>query len=226
MFKAVLFDLDGTLLDTGLDLCASCNKTLEHFGFKSIENSLIMTKVTSGMREMLKLGTPKSMHDSELLNVTMRQFFADYYLDHIADYTAPFPSMQEVIEKLFLHDIKIAIITNKYENMALKVTKKFPFLDKVSFILGCDSCSKSKPDPEPLLIAMQRLSAHKNETLYIGDHLNDIMAANRAQCKSAVALWGYGLKECADVATWNATYKLKVPLDILDIVLKKDDEIK
>ena len=93
--------------------------------------------------------------------------------------------------------------------MAVKVLSKFTFSQKFELILGCDSLTHSKPHPEPILKACSLLDVSPNESLYVGDHLNDILAANAAQCDSVIALWGYGMKECPDINTWNAKFRAK-----------------
>ncbi len=205
-FDAVLFDLDGTLLDTAPDLIASCNHTLEMFNLPPVEKELLMTKVTAGMREMLKLGIEPQKQALYDIDGKMRTTFANYYTEHINDYTRAFDGIEDLIGSLRDNSIKSAVVTNKYEHMALRLMSKFDFATDFELILGCDSTSHSKPHPEPLLKAMESIGVSPDKTLYVGDHLNDIKAARAAGCKSCVALWGYGPNECADPATWNSDY--------------------
>lgn len=208
-YKAVLFDLDGTLLDTALDIMNACNHTLVKYGYKAVDEKILRTKVTAGMREMLKLGVPKELHESSGIETYMRDEFASFYKAHICDCTRAFDGIEKLIDELSENHIKTAVITNKYYDMATKVLDKFSFSQSFSLILGCDSLTHSKPHPEPLLKAMQILNTAPSDTLYVGDHLNDIKAANAACCDSAAVLWGYGTGECIDVNLWNATYCVK-----------------
>lgn len=217
--KAVLFDLDGTLLDTAPDLISACNHTLEHFGFKAVDESIIRTKVTAGMREMMKLGVPPEQWQSADIEGKMRAFFAQYYLDHICDYTEPFEGMLELLDDMHNKGIMLAVITNKYENMALKLLGKFSFSKNLQVILGCDSVINAKPHPEPILKTLERLKVAPYEALYVGDHLNDIKSANQAKTYSAAALWGYGDKECGDPSTWHAKYLLKDVSQLRELTL-------
>ena len=89
-YKAVLFDLDGTLLDTARDIMQACNYTLEKFGFSKLDESILRTKITAGMREMMKLSVPKDKWDSAGVETVMRDCFANYYTEHINDRTVPF----------------------------------------------------------------------------------------------------------------------------------------
>lgn len=217
--KAVIFDLDGTLLDTAADLVASNNATLQHFGFQPITEDLARTKVTSGMREMLKLGVPQDQWESAGVETTMRDYFYHYYLDHICDYTQPFQGMLKLLDDLKQANIKIAVVTNKYEDMTHKLLKKFPFYNDISLILGCDSLSHSKPHPEPILKTLDVFELAPFEAIYVGDHLNDIKAANQAKTHSAIALWGYGTKECGNPQTWHANFMLEDVAQLHKLVL-------
>ena len=181
-YQAVLFDLDGTLLDTAMDIMGACNHTLEKYGYKAVSEALLRTKVTAGMREMLKLGVPKDKWESSGIETFMREEFSNYYSEHIADKTIPFEGIEELVTALENNGIKTGVITNKY-------------------------LTHSKPHPEPILKALEMLKVNAQETIYIGDHLNDITAANAAHVDSAIAMWGYGMNECKDVNLWGATYK-------------------
>ena len=190
-YKAILFDLDGTLLDTAPDLIVACNYTLDRFGYRKLDEKIIRTKVTAGMREMMKLGVPEKEWDSA----------------HICDRTTEFPGIGELIQTLHKSGIKTAVITNKYYAMAKKVLSKFEFSKNFELILGCDSLTHSKPHPEPILKALEILEIKSEDALYVGDHLNDIRAAIAAKTDSVAVLWGYGQNECADIDSWGATYK-------------------
>lgn len=205
-YKAVLFDLDGTLLDTARDIMQACNYTLKKFGFSTLDESLLRTKITAGMREMMKLSVPKDKWESAGVETVMRDCFANYYTEHINDMTVPFDGINELMNKLEQNGIKTAVITNKYEAMAKKLLSKYEFSKNLSLILGCDSLTHSKPHPEPIIKTLEKMGINSKEAIYIGDHKNDITASNAAKTDSIAALWGYGTKECDDVSNWGATY--------------------
>ena len=206
-YKAILFDLDGTLLDTAPDLIAACNYTLDRFGYRKLDEKIIRTRITAGMREMMKLGVPEKEWDSAGIESVMRDCFAEYYTAHICDRTTEFHGIGELIQTLHKSGIKTAVITNKYYAMAKKVLSKFEFSKNFELILGCDSLTHSKPHPEPILKALEILKIKSEDALYVGDHLNDIRAAIAAKTDSVAVLWGYGQNECADIDSWGATYK-------------------
>ncbi len=208
-YKAILFDLDGTLLDTAPDLIEACNFTLKKFGYPALDEKIIRTKVTAGMREMLKLGVPKDKWVKAKIDTDMRECFANFYTEHICDKTVAFNGIGNLINELHNNGVKTAVITNKYFNMAKKVLSRFDFSKNFELILGCDSITHSKPHPEPILKALKALNVKAEDSLYIGDHFNDIKSAISAKTDSVAVLWGYGQNECPDIDTWNATYKAK-----------------
>ncbi len=217
-YKAILFDLDGTLLDTAPDLIQACNYTLNRFGYPSLDEKIIRTKVTAGMREMLKLGVPKDKWDTARIDTDMRECFAGYYTEHICDRTKEFTGMDKLMEELHKSSIRTAVITNKYYDMAKKVLSKFNFSKNLELILGCDSLTHSKPHPEPILKALELLNISAKDALYVGDHLNDIKASIAAKTDSVAVLWGYGQNECPDIDTWGATYKADSIEDLKNII--------
>lgn len=217
-YTSVLFDLDGTLLDTAKDIMAACNYTLNKFNFQSVDESILRTKITAGMRELLKLGVPQNQWESAGIQTVMRDCFASYYKEHICDKTIEFEGISSLIEELHQNNIKTAVITNKYLDMAQKVLNKFSFSKNFEIILGCDSLKNTKPHPEPLERTMKILNVLPNSTLYVGDHLNDIKAANAAKTDSVIALWGYGKDECPNIDSWGATFKAKNVSELKQII--------
>ena len=217
-YKAVLFDLDGTLLDTARDIMQACNYTLEKFGFNKLDENVLRTKITAGMREMMKLSVPENMWKSAGVETVMRDCFAKYYTDHINDRTVPFDGINELMILLEQKGIKTAVITNKYEAMAKKLLSKYEFSKNLTVILGCDSLTHSKPHPEPILKTLEKMGLSSDEAIYIGDHKNDITASNAAKTDSIAALWGYGTKECDDVSNWGATYIAKDVNELFSII--------
>lgn len=205
-FAAVLFDLDGTLLHTAPDLINACEATLQHFGFPPAPRETIARCVTSGMRVMLRASIAPDKQDPALIDGPMRDYFAQFYTDHICVDTRPFPGMNELLPRLSAAGIKCAVVTNKYHAMAVKLLQQFPLYPALELVLGCDSCTHAKPHPEPLLTACRTMGIQPGDTLYVGDHLNDMEAARRAGCPSCCVLWGYGALECGDPAAWQSTF--------------------
>ena len=193
--QAVLFDLDGTLLDTAADLVAACTHTLRRHGIEHCDEGRIRGVLTAGMRRMLLSCIPEAergRHDLE----AMRAEFARRYTAHINEHTRPFEGIPELLSALVARGLVTGVITSKLEYMARQLLEQYPFYPQLAIVLGGDSVARSKPDPLPLTTAMDRLGVTAAATVYVGDHRNDLLCANRAGAIAACARWGYGSREC------------------------------
>lgn len=220
-YTGVIFDLDGTILNTAPDIINACNHTLEKFGYKSVSDEILMSKITSGMTIMLihAINSQGGKYDENELRGKFRDEFAKFYTENINVYTKTFDGIQELIDSFYKHHIKMAIVTNKYEAMAKKLIANYKFSKQIDLILGCDSCPLSKPDPMPILMAIEKCKMQRDKTIYIGDHLNDILASKNAHISSALALWGYGKNEVDDYQSWGADYLCEKVDDFKRIIL-------
>ncbi len=215
--KAVLFDLDGTILDTAPDLIQACSYTLNKYGITTIDEDKIKRVLTQGMRAMMASCIKKDELHKFDLEGEMRNCFANYYSSHINVKTRPFANIEKLLNLLVAKQVKIGIITNKYVKMAQSLLSNYTFTKYFEFILGGDSLALAKPDPYPLQFALEKLKLQACELIYVGDHSNDIICANRANVTSALALWGYGTYEC-DFSTLKIDIKLKDPLELLNYI--------
>ena len=189
-YEAVLFDLDGTLLDTALDLGKATNHVLSLYNRGPISDDTARMYASDGMRALLKSGIPEeeqAQYDFE----KMRLEFLPYYREHIADRTCYFDGTAELINALKKNGIPYAVVTSKPDHLACRVLGKFKELSDIGVIVGCDTLPVSKPNPEPLLYACRKLNVEPKNCLYVGDHIRDIEAGHNADMKTALALWGY-----------------------------------
>lgn len=213
--KAVLFDLDGTLFDTAPDIMAACNHALVSCGYAPLDEKLMRTKVTSGMRAMLRLRIPKDEWAVTEPDAKAYQEFSSCYTAHASNLTKPFPGIPELIGQLQSEGFSLAVISNKYVRMIKALFAAFPFTKAFSCVLGGDSTQRSKPDPQPLLTALEALGVRPENALYAGDFIDDVTAARGAGCLSCAVQWGYGQNECGDISLWGADLIAKAPGDIL-----------
>lgn len=219
-FKAVLFDLDGTLFDTAPDIIASCNRTLNAFGFKSLDEEVLRPKVGLGMRAMLRLALPSDRWREAEAGGPMYNFFSRSYTENCADLTKPFTAIEPLIKKLHSLDIHLGVISNKYQKMISELFESFAFTREFEVVLGGDSCTHVKPHPEPILTALDKLNIAPADALYVGDALTDIQAAKSAGCASCAVKWGYAQYEGLDIAEFGATFTAGTPQDILEEVTR------
>lgn len=215
-FQAILFDLDGTLLDTALDLGLATNYVLAKYGQGPISDDTARDYASDGMRALMKSGIPKEKW-SEYDFDAMRNDFLPYYHEHIADRTNYFKDMDKFISSLQSLNIPIAVVTSKPDHLAKKVLKKFKELSLIDVVIGCDTLPVSKPDPAPLIYACDKLGVNPAKCIYIGDHIRDIEAGHNANMPTVLAAWGY-IKKGTDLKSFNADYIANDVYDLANII--------
>lgn len=190
-YEAVLFDLDGTLLDTALDLGLATNHVLAKYGCPtSIDDNTARAFASDGMRALMRAGVaPEEQYKYDFEG--MREDFLAFYYSHINVRTRFFPKMAELIRVLKAERIPFGIVTSKPHALAVELLSKFPELADLKIIVGCDLIPQSKPDPEPILYACRELKVDPLKCVYVGDHQRDIEAGHNAHMPAILAAWGY-----------------------------------
>jgi len=210
-FKGVLFDLDGTLLDTADDLGAALNFVLKEHGFKAVSRDAFRPIASDGAAGLLSLGFSEALKDYDL--DTLRSSFLEYYETHIADHTRLYDGVATLIKYLDEQDIPWGIVTNKPIGLTQVLLPHFPQFVHNKVTLGGDSLPTRKPHPAPLLRACQALNISPHECLYVGDAPRDIEAGNAAGMHSIIALWGY-IKDTSVCDSWQADDMCLSPIDV------------
>ena len=212
--KAVFFDLDGTLLDTSEDLGHALNQVRREQGLNNIPQSIIREQVSNGATALIKLGFGPL--DEEVL-LPLRQRLLDMYLQHIALHTKPFDGMEELIERLTLHEIAWGIVTNKPHLYTTELMRSFEFASTPCVTVSPDQVGVGKPNPAGLLYACEAAGCTPEEAIYIGDHQRDIECGHNAGMPTIAV--GYGFTGHADEhRTWNATHVADQVADIWLII--------
>lgn len=214
----IFFDLDGTLADTALDLCYACNHTLEKWHLESVSYEEICQSVSLGIKAMLSLRIGNNLLSQYPRDSLMRQEFLNFYNDNICTKTKSFPYALVLLKKLKESGFKIAVVTGKYHHLAINLLDKLELLPFIDLVVGSDECKKAKPAPDSLLLALNKLDIKAQNCIYIGDHENDIKAADNCQMSSIAAAWGYGIYDCGDPKLWHATYVANDLSEVLDLV--------
>ncbi|MEO1242746.1 MAG: HAD-IA family hydrolase [Pseudomonadota bacterium] len=198
---AILFDLDGTLVDTAEDLAASMNHALAGAGLGPVPSAEVRHLVGHGARRMLMRGyqiaASRDADDAELDAALER--FLSHYQEHIAVHSRPFDGAVEMIERLGEKGARFAICTNKREAMAVLLIKTLGLDGLFDTIVGADTTSAAKPDPAPVRLCLERMKAQRG--VFIGDSDTDIRAANAAAMPCLIARFGYGPLTLLDQAT-------------------------
>ncbi|WP_411816320.1 HAD-IA family hydrolase [Hyphococcus sp. DH-69] len=198
---ALIFDLDGTLLDTADDLAAAMNHALTDLGFEAVAPKEVRHLVGHGARRMLMRGIRISA-DREATAAELDEaftLFSQYYSANIADHSRPFAHVLDMIEAFRARGVVCAICTNKREALAVQLIKSLGLDHLFETIVGADTAAAAKPDPAPVNLCLERLDARK--AVFVGDSDTDIRAAMAAGLPSAIADFGYGPLELAGEAT-------------------------
>ena len=190
MKKLVIFDLDGTLLDTIADLAESANYALKQLGYPTHDVETIRTFVGNGINKLLERALPS--HEQTEENVMrMRSHFVPYYDVHNADLSSPYPGIVYLLEDLQAKGIQIAVASNKYQEATVKLVKQyFPDIDFIE-ILGQREGINVKPDPTIVFDILQKADVSKEDILYVGDSGVDMQTAINAGVDAVGVTWGF-----------------------------------
>lgn len=188
----VIFDLDGTLLNTIDDLGYACNYALEHTGFPTHQIENYPRMVGNGINNLIRRALPESKRTEENM-WRVREYFVPYYNEHNCDYTRPYEGIPEVLKMLKAQGHLLAVASNKYQAATEKIVSHF-FPGVFDVILGEREGIPRKPDPQIVKDIMAQLNdqmANEPMVLYIGDSLVDRDTAENAHVPFVACSWGY-----------------------------------
>ncbi|QYR52296.1 phosphoglycolate phosphatase [Lysobacter soyae] len=208
--KVVLFDLDGTLLDSAPDMLATINLMKAARGAAPMALSQLRPHVSKGSRAMISAAFPE--WDAQTRDAHVPEFL-DIYARESGRHGRPFPGVEDFLQWLEAAGVRWGIVTNKPEGLARDIVRKVGWLDRSEVLIGGDSLAERKPHPLPLLHAVATMGVSVDDCVYVGDDERDIEAARAANMRSAVALWGYRLEGDAP-ETWGGDVMLQ---DIADL---------
>lgn len=188
----LLFDLDGTLADTAGDLCETMNVILTRHGRARVPEARVRHLVGGGARLLLERGFAETgdAASEAKLDETFLEFIA-YYSDHIADHTVLWPGMEPLLARLDKAGVKMAVCTNKVENLARQLLRALSIDQYFPVVIGGDTLPVKKPDPEHLFAAVRLLGGDNESTIMVGDSEADIDAAINAAMPSICVSFGY-----------------------------------
>lgn len=188
----VVFDLDGTLLDTHADLVESLNYTIAELGVAPVSYDSLTHLVGHGAKVMIERACSFRGHplSQEQLPALLNRFIA-HYTDNMPGHTAPYPGLVEAMDQLKSAGCKLAICTNKLEGLARSLIEKLELSPYFDAITGGDTFVVRKPDAQHLLGTIDRAGGHARNTVMIGDSVNDILVARNASVPSIAVPFGY-----------------------------------
>lgn len=189
----IIFDLDGTLLNTIDDLGYACNYALEKTGYPTYPISAYPAKVGNGINNLIRRALPEAERTEENIR-RVRAYFVPYYNDHNCDYTRPYDGMPEVLKQLKAQGHQLAVASNKYQAATEKIVNHF-FPDLFDVILGEREGVELKPNPQIVLDILSTLNIKYSTLLYLGDSLVDFETAENAGVPFVACSWGFVKRE-------------------------------
>jgi len=206
--SCVLFDLDGTLVDTAPDLIACLNKALSQYGFAEIAENKLKPFISFGAAEMIKNSIDNEI--SQQIQDEILETMLNYYQNNIAEFSRFFSGITETLETIESLNLKWGIVTNKRERFTLPLIKALNLTERAACVISGDTTANTKPHPEPLFTACSLANVKPEECVYIGDAAHDIDAGNNANMKTLAAIYGY-LKPGDSPDTWGADALIESP---------------
>lgn len=191
-YKCVIFDLDGTLLNTLDDIKDSLNAALENFGQSGKSEEEVRRAVGNGSRRLVELSLAGRENDPVFQNVF--DFYKSYYPEHCNIKTRPYEGVSELLHGLKNKGVKTAIVSNKPQEAVSSLSADL-FGELIELALGESPMLPRKPDPAMLIKAARELGCKKEDCVYIGDSETDIQTAKNAGIKIITVLWGFRTKE-------------------------------
>lgn len=190
MKKLVIFDLDGTLLNTIADLAAATNQALQHYGYPTHEVEAYRFFVGNGINKLFERALPETERTEENI-LKIRSRFVPYYDTHNADLSRPYPGIPELLRTLQQKGIKIAVASNKYQAATRKlIAHYFPEINFVE-VLGQREGIPAKPDPCIVHDIIAKAGVKQEEALYVGDSNVDMQTAHNAGVTAVGVAWGF-----------------------------------
>ncbi len=210
--RAVLFDLDGTLLDSAPDMLATANLLRGAQGLAPMLLAEIRPHVSKGSRAMLAAAFP---HIETAAREAMVPLFLETYLQQLGRHSVLFGDIEAMLQALEADGAAWGIVTNKPEYLAREILPQLGWETRCAVLIGGDTLAEKKPHPLPLLVAAERMGFAAGQCVYVGDDERDIQAARAAGMPSIAALWGYR-QDHEDPAEWGANQMLEWPHELLD----------
>jgi phosphoglycolate phosphatase len=210
-FDLVIFDLDGTLIDSQKDIASAVNYVRSIYGMQNLSTGQVRQIIGDGARLLVENALP-GLKGAEIDIATIK--FREYYNAHLLATTRLFPGARECLEEL--KDVKKALLTNKPEYSAKSILKGLKIEEYFESVIGGDTAPKRKPDPYHINELINKYDLRKSQCLMVGDGKNDIIAAKAAGIKCAAVEYGY--TDISELQALHPDYFVKNISEIIKIV--------
>lgn len=215
-YRAVLFDLDGTLIDTAPDMVRVLHDMQRDRGLDPVDFGLARNNVSNGALGLLRVGFPGL--DEDARREHLPEYIARYSASLCVD-TALFPALDGLLDRLDAAPLPWGVVTNKPEHLTLPLLQALELHERSAATVGGDTLATRKPDPAPLLHASRLAGVEARHCIYVGDAGRDIDAGNAAGMATIAAAYGY-VTDDDDPAAWNADAIAADTAELTQIVLK------
>lgn len=212
---AVLFDLDGTLIDSAPDLGAAADKMRTDRGLHSLPFELYRPMAGAGARGMIAVAFGLSPEDGRF-EALREEFFLNYE-SRLVEKTYVFDGVSELIERICQNGLKWGVVTNKSARFTVPLTRAMALFGTAQTIISGDTTPHAKPHPQPLLEAARQLDVPPERCIYVGDDERDIVAGRAAGMPTVAAAYGY-LGASADTAAWKPDFTINTPGALLKLL--------
>ena len=213
--SAVLFDLDGTLIDSAPDLGAAADKMRTDRYLESLPLSLYRPMAGAGARGMIAVAFGLTPQDAAF-DALKEEFFFNYEA-RLVKSTYVFDGVAELIARICNSGLKWGVVTNKSARFTLPLTQAMSLFTTAKTIISGDTTSHAKPHPAPLLEAARQLKLPPERCVYVGDDERDIAAGHAAGMFTVAAAYGY-LGNLSDTESWNADFTINKPFELLKLL--------
>lgn len=215
MISTVLFDLDGTLVDTAPDLGYALNLQLQHHGRPTLSDEIIRPVASHGSRGLLGLGFGITPEDANF--AAMRAEYLDIYDQVFARSPKLFDGMEDVLQTIESKKLNWGIVTNKPRRFTQPMVQNLGLMQRAVCVISGDDAPRPKPAPDTLMMACNQAKVQPAQCVYVGDAERDIEAGIAAGMKTAVALFGY-LDTSDSPHQWGADALIRTPHEILTLI--------
>ncbi|MDE5703252.1 MAG: HAD family hydrolase [Bacteroidales bacterium] len=213
--KLVIFDLDGTLVDTLADLAAAMNTVLVHLGYPTHPVPDYRFKVGNGVAKLVERALPEAARQPEIMADALRQFL-DYYNRHDMEATAPYAGIPELLRQLRARGLKLAVASNKPHAAAVEIVRHYFGDDLFDCVYGQRPGVPVKPDPSIVRDILRELDVPAEQALYVGDSGVDMETAARCGLESVGVLWGF--RPESELLAAGARHLVAHPSEILSLL--------